>query len=422
MIHLIICNIITIFLLKKLGEGFFNKRYKKKSIQIVITLFFIIIMCLINYKGTSNYKALILFFLYLSYLYIFYNCKISLSFSIGIVFFLIVTVSEIIIFLIINAVLEKNLILEISTFKYNLCLYFSSILTFIFINLFLKIKHIYNLSLLPKFSWLILLIPIITIIIFLNIENYNLLINNLVLFVIVYGLCFLNMIIGFVFLSIVSFINTQRETNILKQQEKLINDRYKLLEQHYENNFNFLHNILHMCTKINNLIENKKFDNLKLNLNNLAEETVKKFNLIYTNSVILNTLINNSLDEIIEKNISISVDIGENDLKLINFKEQFEILEYLFNISLNSCKIIKNTNKNIIFKSKKIKNHLIIQVAFPYNKNLTNDDLYDKNTHKNISSILDAYNTKTYITNKNINGFNMKYISIHFYSIKNINT
>lgn len=418
MLHISICDCITIFLLKIFGKSFFEYKYNDPNIQKIITVLFIIVMITINYAGTSNYKAFCLLIVYNLYLFMLYKSNFIRIFFVGLSFFITVIISEIITFLLVSRIYSTINILYTNTLGYTISLYLSSFFTFIFLQLLLKIKKLFNLHILPKFSWLVLILPILTVIIFLSIENYFHLINNIYLLIMIYSLCLFNIINALVFMSIFSFINNQRELAISNHQKELTNIQYRLLNQHYSNNFNFLHDFLHKSIQLEESIQNKDYEKLEQEIHFLVNNVHKKFNLIYTNSIILNTLINNSLNIIIENNIDIKVNIEKRALDFIELKDQFELFNYLFKIALDKNITKSNDKYKIIsFKSKRLKNQTVLQIIFSHTEDI---NIY-QDIENNILKILKIYDPKIYIEKNYINNVLSTRISIHFVIDQNIN-
>ena len=94
-------------------------------------------------------------------------------------------------------------------------------------------------------------------------------------------------------------ISSDLELSIYR--EKIVNAKYDLLKSHYNNNFFFLHDLLHQCYKLKSYVDEDNKEDVKKELDKMTETTFKRFNSIYTNSLALNYAVNSKLEEL-EKN------------------------------------------------------------------------------------------------------------------------
>ena len=168
-------------------------------------------------------------------------------------------------------------------------------------------------------------------------------------------------------LNLLLFIITLLTTNYisLKKQKELFNSKYELLQQHYDYNFKFLHDLLHTCNQLNIQFDNQNYENAKEILNQLTQTTYKEFNAIYSQSLVLNYVINSHLNTFIENNIDIKTTV-ETPLNHLDLQIQFQLFEYLLNFSIESCLKSDQKNKMIIIKSKEQSNHLFLKITLPY--------------------------------------------------------
>ncbi len=91
-----------------------------------------------------------------------------------------------------------------------------------------------------------------------------------------------------------------------------------LLNKEYESNFKFLHNLLHTCAELNQLIDQKKYDELDSLIKSLSNKTIKEFNEIYTNSPIFSTVLNHKKNQLSSLNISVTSTLYSDDLSSLD--------------------------------------------------------------------------------------------------------
>ena len=139
--------------------------------------------------------------------------------------------------------------------------------------------------------------------------------------------------------------NMRHKLQIAKQKEELFNSKLDLLSQQYDNNFRFLHNLLHTCNQLNSLFNDSNYSEATNVLKKLSNTAYKEFNAIYSNSFILNYVINNNLNKIIEHNIDIKTVIEYSNFENLDYTTQLHLFEYILKISIDSCIQTNTLNK-----------------------------------------------------------------------------
>ena len=363
MINIFISDFFTFLLLNYFGSIFFKIRTTKTK-HFIIFLIHLFIMICVNIHGTSSLKAILLFFIYTSYIISTFETKMLKKILSSISFFIIISTSEIITGIIMNNFINVSNAKNIYSFEFTLCLYISLLLAYFIIFIYKKCLLYFNLSNLPKITWLMLLHPIIIIYAITSINDYLYTIkNNLTVLLSLYSIVITNIIAIMFYLFAISSLNTKKDIEISKYKEKMLTERYELLNYHYKNNFNFLHDLLHECIIIKRLLENNNYSTLQQEINNLTETTYTKFNAIYSDSITLNTVINNRIETILDNSISISSSIKGRDIEFISFNDQIEMFSILLNFAIEN-NINNKNNKMIIFRSKRIGQQIIIQMTY----------------------------------------------------------
>ena len=93
-------------------------------------------------------------------------------------------------------------------------------------------------------------------------------------------------------LQIIKNENLRKSLEISELSNEMMISKFNSLNKEYESNFKFLHSLLHTCAELNQLIDQKKYDELNLLIQSLSNKTIKEFNEIYTNSPIFSTVLN----------------------------------------------------------------------------------------------------------------------------------
>lgn len=379
---IILSNIISFLLLAYLAHSFLSPKYNKTKSLLIFVLFFIPLVFI-----TIELKYLFILFLYFIVYFLLYKESFIQKALIIIPFYIIQISFEFLIF-------------HIQTFfNYEIILAALFILFFISIYIYIlkNLKRLYSL----KYIKFIFIFPILTILWFGDIDcSYFLSTSTTDLFD----------LLSIPVLNLLLFIITLLTTNYisLKKQKELFNSKYELLQQHYDYNFKFLHDLLHTCNQLNIQFDNQNYENAKEILNQLTQTTYKEFNAIYSQSLILNYVINNHLQTLIDNNINIKTDIESNSFNNLDYQLQLQLFDYLLTLTIQSCLSCQNDNKIIILKSKSETNYLLLKVVFSSTaineKKITNhlEKILNANSYTVTIKDIDDCNTSLLIVLKRV--------------------
>jgi len=375
--NILISNIIVIGILSYLSFSFLESKFNNVYKNIIFFGIAVFLSSIINYNGTSSKKALLLLIIYLLYVYLNFKGSIMNKLMVVIPFFVIILLSEIFIGLLMNYFCLVDNYTNINSLEYNLCLILSQIIAFGSSIIYVKLSRFFHINELPKYTWIMFVLPILTILLLTSITDYyDLMRQDHKIILIIIGLFLSNAIIVFMFFIIVNSSRLKKELEISEYKKETAILKYDLLNQYYSNNFNLFHTLLHDCILLKEYLTNQNYDKLDKKLDEVTEKTFKEFNAIYTNSSILNNIINNNLSEIMDNHISIKSVIKQNEFAKINFSTQIELFSLLLEIAINNCKIIKDRDRNIIIKSYKHGHQIIINETFSceeYSDEICND-------------------------------------------------
>lgn len=336
---IILSNIISFLLLAYLVHSFLSPKYNKTKSLLIFVLFFIPLVFI-----TIESKYIFILFLYFIVYFLLYKESFIQKALIIIPFYIIQISFEFLVF-------------HIQTFfNYEIILAALFILLFISIYIYIlkNLKRLYSL----KYIKFIFIFPILTILWFGDIDcSYFLSTSTTDLFDLL-SIPVLNLLLFIIMLLTTNYIS-------LKKQKELFNSKYELLQQHYDYNFKFLHDLLHTYNQLNIQFDNQNYENAKEILNQLTQTTYKEFNAIYSQSLVLNYVINSHLNTFIENNIDIKTTV-ETPLNHLDLQIQFQLFEYLLNFSIESCLKSDQKNKMIIIKSKEQAKYLFLKITLPY--------------------------------------------------------
>lgn len=334
---IIISNVVAFLLISYIANSFLSSKYSKSK-YLLILLIFIVVESLINYTGASPIKGIILLIVYFLYVSFQFEGKVIQKILIVVPFFLIQVISEILVAFCFNNVLFIEVTRNTYSHGFLLGTIFSNAILASFVFIYVKIIEFIQVDDLPKYTWIALVFPIVSIVFLLNTDDYFGLLNtNPDILITTAGLAISNIILFVIFISVINSINMKHKLQAAKQKEELYDSKIELLSQHYNYNFEFLHDLLHTCNQLNSLVQDSKYSEATTVLNSLTDTAYKEFNAIYSNSYILNYVINNNLTRIINHNINIKTEIKYSDFDVLDYFTQLTLFEYFVNLSIDSC-------------------------------------------------------------------------------------
>lgn len=396
MISILFSNLCILLMFTYLGYSLFPIRYDDKKINIFIFLACYLIANYINFNGASATGLIALCVLHFSYFFIMFKGKTSNSLLALIPFPLIIIISEFLTANILNLISE-NFSISINSYLFTFANFISNMLTFFILLIYIKISKLFIKAVLPGFTWIIFLLPISSFVLLFKINdiNFYLLKNDKILFISIIGIFLSNFIVLYIFYKVISSFDYKQKLESANNREKLSNQKYELMYEHYNANFNSLHNLLNKCKDISLLINKEKYNEAVNELKSLYNQTYKEFNAIYSNSLILNYLLVERLELLNKNEIDFKSVIEYNDFQFLALNEQ----EMLFSTLLDTA--IKETEKvtkprTLIIKTCKKELQIIVQTIYSSNCIIENE------TKLKLDSLLEThgalYSEKTDIT------------------------
>lgn len=399
--YIILSNFFVLSILTYLGSAFLPFRYEKVYKRIIIFIISFCLMTLINYYGASSFKACFIFLIMLFHLLGIYKAPISKLLFVLLPFYIIIAVSEILTAKIFNILLELDEHTKPNTIEYFFALCVSNTMAFIITIFYIKFSKIFKDSNLPKYTWLIFILPVTTIIYMVSIENYyEIYQNNVILVFILVGLFISNLVVIYIFFRVTEMISLKKEMELIQVKEQMTKQKLDLLDQYYKNNFDFLHDFLNQCNSLRKLINECKIEDLKNEMNKLIDFTYREFNTLYSNSAVLNTVLESKKETIINNNIYIKTTMEYTDFSFMTLYDQTKLYSNLLDLGIFYTKMNNNDQRTIIIKSFNQDNQIIIHEKIYCNTKpeifLNKDDLFD---------ILNKYSATVstkYLGNENI--------------------
>lgn len=332
---------------------------------ILLTIFLVIAASLFDVNKSVDYSMLVI---YTGGIFLLYQGRKFDLFTTLIIFMILEMLLQIIIFLSFDKLNINNwLIKEVVTF----------IVVIIMTIGLLKIVNKFDYHKLPRTNKTYLLLIIMGILLVVISGKYQLLYHisdNFDVFIVV---ILLLMIFSYIALyDTMVKLGLKNDLDTSRGNEKNVIEKYQLLDQQYQTNFYFLHDLLKKCQRLNQLVEVKDYRLLKEEINNLADDTYRQFNNIYSQLSILNLLINERRDLMVQYDINVVPTITYHDFSFIRITDLMIIFDQLLDIVFNL--VINYDKRRFIFiKTFKKENQVIIQFKVTSNKKQL-DNLFDQ--------------------------------------------
>ena len=363
----ILSNILSFLILTCINNRLLKKRFYDKRIDIIVFILTIIILTLINGFTISILSTLTITISYALYTFVIYTGSLKKVLIILFSFMMINAVSEIFSANIMNWLLNINSISDMYTYQYVFAILLANLISFLFSLLFMKIMQFTHWKYLPKFSYLLIVLPITTLLLILNLNNYfSLFKDNYFLIFIFLGLIFSNLVTIFVFVKVLEYIQIEKELIKVKAEKNVSDIRYTVLNTLYNSNFNFIHDTIRKLFKLENLLTDELNNDFKRELLSINNYMLKELNIINSNSTLIGSILNYKLDEIIESNIDFKSVIEYNDFSFLDVYDQRQIFSILLELGIKHCTFTNKLEKNLILKTKELDTHIVIQLLMTH--------------------------------------------------------
>ena len=388
-IYFTCCSYLLIILFI-LGRGFRLRKSKKTS--IVEAVLFGIILGFFTIQKQTYLVRMVCMALYFLFILIAFDIDFLIAVITSIFSVLLIATSEWSV-MFINA---NNLMHFFDSSNINSLSYFFALLLgisffLIYSIFFSKMLEILKNDNYPKSKWLLLCAPLMTFILVLAIPDYfELVKNHQVVTFSMLGLIFSNFIMLYFYTYSIKAIHLDSELTMIKSKQEYLEEKVQLVNQHYTHSFNYLHRFLHECNDLNYFVETKDMDNIAALAKKMGEEAGKEFNMIYSNSLALNTVLQQKNDKIQELNVSIMTTIL-CDLKDMELSDQIELYEILLNHAFDNCKQFDVNDRQIRIVLKEINSNIAIQMISP---NQDKEDMVENILKDMIKKYSMRYNRK----------------------------
>lgn len=201
-------------------------------------------------------------------------------------------------------------------------------------------------------------------------------VHDMTLFISVLGIMLSNFMVLYILYKIIAFQNKESELVLSKNREEALLMKYESMKQHYESQFCFVHELLHQCTRLEADVRKQDYQHLKEELKQLNDHVFTQFNLLYSNSAILNYAISEHMDEIKQYDIYIKTVMEYNDFSFLPLTTQTVLFTYLLEEAMRAVKEVSE-HRMIAWKTKRIDDQVLLQCSFTSEKKL-DEEVFDQ--------------------------------------------
>ena len=232
-----------------------------------------------------------------------------------------------------------------------------------------------------------------------------------VLFVIAFGMSGLNIVVFYLIKNIVERESRIRENEVFKMQVSDQMNMYQSISEGFDNQKKKTHEYKNQILCIESMLSKKQYSELETYVTKIYGKLNEEADVINTNHVIINAILNTKYHEMIEKGIVFVFKVNDlSDLGICD-EDVVTILANLLNNAIEACE--KYTDKKII-KLKFIKkaDKIIISVKNTYNDTIRYENGEIRTTKsskpeehgvgiKNVIKIIEKYNGSYVIKEQN---------------------
>lgn len=251
-----------------------------------------------------------------------------------------------------------------------------------------------------------LLFPVFTIIIiaainmiFKYVENHT---QVMVLYLIAFGMVGMNVFVYYLINSIMEREIELHEKKIFEMQVKNQMEMYNSISENFEKQKQKSHEFKNHILCIEGLLKEKKYNKLERYVGGLSSNLNNEKNVINTNHIIINTILNTKYQEALDKKIVFVCKVNDLSKVILSNEDIVVLLANLLNNAIEAC---ENCKENRIIKLKFIEEeqNIVLSVKNSFsqpiiykNNEITTSKTLEPQEHgvgiKNIIKVVEKYN------------------------------
>ena len=257
-----------------------------------------------------------------------------------------------------------NIIVEIITNLINFMIWFIVIKV-------IKERQYYQ-SLISFLPLLICVFTIFIILVLMNIKVSSLSYLSLVIIIIL-----MNYSMIYIYMKNMRKLNIELNEKKFEIERNYYKEKLELEMHNYNRSFGFVHDSIYKLKDIKAALTNNDLDKLNKEVDDLHNDLIKEFNVLYTSSKTVSLVLNNHLFEIANNDIKVKTTIKYADF---TFMDEVDAISLFDKLLVYAIKVNESSNNNYKFINISTENKnssIIIKIIFSKDDEEFNDILID---------------------------------------------
>ena len=367
MIASLFSNILNFFIFSMTCKCFFEIKISKKH-YIFIQFIIIFIKSIICIQGNPHFNfisslltsIILLFFFFKGTL--FRKCLLLIFYALSNV------ICELLALKMNTLFFSKDEVFNTNSISYYSGILLSNLFLILVIKTFSIYIKVFSLPSLPNYFWVIFILPMTTLLMILGISDYYEITggSNYFIFVLI-GLLLSNLICIYVFYLATTKIINENEFNKKIQETNIkLETAEKILGQQDL----FFHNIRKQSIDMIELLNQKKFVELKNYIQNIYQDTTNTYNMINTNYDLLNMIINDRLFILKNNNIEFESTLQTSYFFVYDLFELESFFSYLIDLAIRESLNNEENSRKISVVSKLFDQTTLLTFSFKSSNNI----------------------------------------------------
>ena len=151
------------------------------------------------------------------------------------------------------------------------------------------------------------------------------------------GFVFSNYIMLHLYIDAMQGLDARTELKISKKRQEFLKEKISMMSQLHNSQYHFLHNLLHMLSELNDSMNKNDLKQMEFKVNQINQEAYREFNLILSDSLALNTVLNQYSPILLEEEIDVQTNVF-CDLAEVEFSTQVELYKTLIDLIIEEYK------------------------------------------------------------------------------------
>lgn len=387
MLNILLSIVLETFLLNSFNKNIYVLKDNSSHQKLLFYSLEILIYFILNVLGVKKLNFFILLFFNILITKKFYICSFLNALFSSACLLVLSSLSEVIIGNSILLFMNNPEIANIYSIEFTFGLILSKAFEFIIVFIISRFIRVVLKKHFPKYLYFILILPLTTIILINNIQNYMLVSNQhgIKIFILIICMLLSNLFTLHIFVQIINSMTVKQELAYFKARREIESINIDILHNLYNSYFNILHDVRNKLSNIIDHSTKKDYKSIQSITLSLYDDLQSILTTTCTGPEIFQLAVENIISKISKMKIDFSTQINDFDVYFMDSFDQLQFYSVFFNYCLFSLKNIEN-DKFLIIKGNKFENKLILSAKI----NTSNKELPD--FPENLNAILIKYN------------------------------